>query len=300
MNKLNYTEMTKDIEVSKKKEELLEELRVFVHDESSISNYKKFQELRQAWLDLGDLPSNKGALISNYNALLKIYYNNRNRIYHSLKNLDKQKKIELCEQVEELCKFNSARIDDWNEQTSIIKGFEKQWKNSNFKAFKEEERKEVNKRFWTGYKQFFKNKKQFFKVLDEERLKHYDAKEKLIEEAKALQESNQWLQTSKEIQTIQKRWKNIGEVPKHLREEQYQRFKEICDYFFDSFRDNRKSNLKLKKVTRLENKIKNWKNNLDFLGHSKGAEEIRRDYLDKIEEAEQYLEDLLNGNEDTL
>lgn len=287
---------TKNVEtIVQEKTELLKNIRAFIDDEDSISKYKQFQDLRQQWYDIGNIASvDDKQLNASFSSLLKIYYNNRNRVYHSLKSLDKQKKIELCEQLEEYLSFESDRIDDWNDKTNDIKRIEKEWKTLSFNSFSDEERKDVNRRFWKAYKGFFKIKKNFFKMLDESRQINYDIKEEIISEVDEIKDGTEWLRISKQIQTFQTKWKEVGEVPKKMREEQYFRFKESCDYFFEQYRLSKKDNQTHKKIVRLENKIKTWKNNLEFLGESKGAEDIKNEYVDKIAEAEIHLSELLD------
>lgn len=288
---------TKNIDnIVAEKETLLKTLRVFIDDENSISNYKTFQDLRQQWYDIGNIKSAENTkLNSSFNSLLKIYYNNRNRVYHSLKNLDKKKKLELCELLESYLEFDSDRIDEWNLKTNDIKDLEREWKLLSFDSFSDDERRDVNKRFWKAYKGFFKLKKNFFKRLDESRQINYDIKEEIISTVDEIKDNTEWLKTSKEIQTLQSKWKEVGEVPKKTREEQYLRFKESCDYFFEQYRLSKKENSSHKKVIKIQTKIKNWKNNLEFLGNSKNAEKIKEEYEAKILEAEQHLDELING-----
>lgn len=278
------------------KETLLKTLRAFIDDDNAISNYKQFQDLRQQWYDIGNIKSAEDKkLNSSFNSLLKIYYNNRNRVYHSLKSLDKQKKLEICELLESYLEFESDRIDEWNLKTNDIKDLEKEWKLLSFDSFSDDERRDVNKRFWKAYKGFFKLKKNFFKVLDETRQVNYDAKEEIIDAVDEVKENTDWLKTSKHIQSLQSEWKEVGEVPKKTREEQYLRFKESCDYFFEQYRLSKKENGNHKKVIKIQNSIKTWKNNLEFLGNSKNAEKIKAEYQTKITEAEQHLDELING-----
>jgi hypothetical protein len=55
---------------------------------------------------------------------------------------------------------------------------------------------------------------------------------------------------------------------------------------------NRKENILKRKITGLENDISNWKNNLDFFAASKNADQLKRDFMEKIEAAERELDEL--------
>jgi len=276
-------------EIISLKKEILNELREFVHNDENISKYKEFQDIRQKWYDLGEVP-NADNINYNFSALLKIYYNNRNREHHSLKELNKIKKKQLYNKLLEFVKFDSDRIDDWNQKTNEIKELEHEWKNIRLKNISKAEQKEMNKQFWTNYKQFFKNKKNFFKRLDESRQVNYDLKELLIEELEKIKENTNWNRVVSQVKDLQKRWKEIGEVPKKTRDEQYQRFKTAADYFFDRYRTSKEDKNLYKKINQLENQIKNWQNNLMFFKTSDNS--IKEEYEEKIKSAKQELQRL--------
>jgi predicted DNA-binding protein YlxM (UPF0122 family) len=47
-----------------------------------------------------------------------------------------------------------------------------------------------------------------------------------------------------------------------------------------------------KKISKVENDISLWKNNLEFFGKSKNAEKVREEFNDKIKEASNHLQEL--------
>jgi hypothetical protein len=273
------------------KKQILNELREFVNNDENISKYKEFQDIRKKWYDLGEIP-NVENINHNFSALLKIYYNNRNRIHHSLNELNKTKKIQLYNKLDEFLTFDSDRIDNWNKKTDEIKSLENEWKNVHVKNMSREEQKDLNKNFWQKYKQFFKNKKNFFKQLDETRQVNYNLKTLLIEEVEQIKNNTDWVKTANKIKDIQKKWKDIGEVPKKVRDEQYQQFKEACDYFFTQYRAQKEDKNLYKKIMNLESQIKNWQSNLLMFKSSKGSNSIKEEYEKKIEQTKKELQKL--------
>jgi len=53
-------------------------------------------------------------------------------------------------------------------------------------------------------------------------------------QAEALKESTEWKRTSDELINLQKRWKEIGPVPRKHSEEVWRRFRGACDWFFEN------------------------------------------------------------------
>jgi len=279
----------------KKKEELLEKIRTFIDSENSMSEYEVFKLLTAQWKKIGAATFNmEKKLNANYTGLLDIYYTNRKLIYHTLKDLDKQKKYDICDKVEEFLLFTSDRIDEWNKKTVAIKELELSWKNSSFNAFKNNERKDINKRFWKAYKMFYKNKQKFFKTLDEIRERNFDAKELLIEQLEQLKVKTNWEITIKQIKDIQLQWKDIGEVTRAKKDKQYKLYKSACDHFFENYRSTKNDFTSNKKIQKLKDDISNWQTNLEFFAKSNNADLIKDEYNKKIQNAKTKLNSLMD------
>ena len=83
----------------------------------------------------------------------------------------------------------------------------------------------------------------------------------LCMEAESLKESDDWKKTTQQFIDIQKRWKEIGPVPRKHSDLLWKRFRAACDFFFDrksvhfsDIDDEQFVNLKLKKelITEVE------------------------------------------------
>lgn len=166
-----------------------------------------------------------------------------------VENLDK--KMQLVEEVEQFLKFDSDRISAWNKKTKEIQELQKKWEAVG--GIPREKAKEVNKRFWKGFKGFFANKSAFFKKFEAQRGDNLKIKQGLVEEAKALQSNNDWVATTDKYKRLQARWKEVGPVPEKYRTSIYEEFKAACDHFFDQRRaqnqeqnQEQEANLKVK------------------------------------------------------
>jgi hypothetical protein len=143
-------------------------------------------------------------------------------------------KDQLINEIAALATFSSDRIKEWNQKTQELLAIQKKWEAIG--AVPRAKAKEINKKFWTGFKSFFHNKSLFFKKLDSERDANLKTKQELVARALALKESEDWSKTSQELMDLQRRWKEVGPVPEKVREKIYKEFKDACDYFFEQRR----------------------------------------------------------------
>jgi len=145
-----------------------------------------------------------------------------------------ESKSKIADEVQSYLQFTTDRIKDWNQKTQEILELQKRW--DSVGGTPRAKSKDLNKKFWSAFKQFFHNKNQFFKKLDEERDKNLKAKQQLLARAIELKTSEDWNKTSLELKQLQAQWKEIGPVPERQREKIYKEFKEACDFFFDQRR----------------------------------------------------------------
>lgn len=149
-----------------------------------------------------------------------------------LKNL--AAKEEIINELNTFQDFASDRIKEWNEKTVQILALQKRWETGG--SVPHSRSKEINRKFWAGFKNFFNSKGAFFKKLDESRVANLALKKELVKQAEALKESKDWDRTANELKKLQMRWKEIGPVPEKQRERIFQEFKAACDAFFDQRR----------------------------------------------------------------
>lgn len=96
---------------------------------------------------------------------------------------------------------------------------------------------------------FFNKKSEYFKSSFDELKSNLEAKEKLVEQAEALKDSEDWKETTEKLVELQKQWKTIGPVPHKDSEVQWRRFTAACDAFFD----RKKNTQNEKKKAEIEN-----------------------------------------------
>nr|MBD3620867.1 DUF349 domain-containing protein [Sunxiuqinia sp.] len=118
--------------------------------------------------------------------------------------------------------------------------------------------------FRSACHQFFNAKREFYSENKELQMNNLQMKTDLCVQAEALKDSTDWRKTTEEFIRIQKKWKDIGPVPRKHSDPIWKRFRAACDYFFDNkskhfhhVDEEQVENLKLKKE--LIEEVKNYK-----------------------------------------
>jgi hypothetical protein len=195
---------------------------------------RDLNELHQEFKHLGPVPAEeKDNVWQRFKAASDAVYARRDAYLHNLqhelqKNMDL--KMQLGEEAQAYCTFQSDRIKEWNEKTKEILELQKKWEAVG--GLPRAKAKDVNKKFWSAFKTFFNNKNVFFKKLDEEREQNLQIKNELVKQALELRESHDWDKTSNDLKNLQQKWKDVGPVPEKFRERVFKEFKDACDYFF--------------------------------------------------------------------
>lgn len=199
---------------------------------------RELNELHHEFKHIGPVPKEeKEAVWQRFKAASDAVYARRDTYLQHLQQelqSNMEKKMKLGDDVQPYATFQSDRIKEWNQKTKEILEVQKQWEAIG--GLPRAKAKEVNKRFWTAFKQFFNNKNAFFKKLDEEREQNLQRKNELVARANEIKDSDNLEETSNELKSLQARWKEIGPVPEKFREKIFKEFKEACDHFFEKRR----------------------------------------------------------------
>jgi disulfide oxidoreductase YuzD len=145
-------------------------------------------------------------------------------------------KLAIAELIEPFATFNSTTITEWNDRTKTLLALQDQW--NAIKGFMPKEKgKELSDKFWADIKTFFRNKTEFFKVLESKRDENLVAKTAIIVEVEALLESGDESQeATNTVIRLQKEFRDIGHVPEKDKDLIYEKFKTACDAFFNAKR----------------------------------------------------------------
>jgi hypothetical protein len=222
-------ELCEKAEGLKKVEDLKEAIRIL-------------NELHEEFKHLGPVPREEQEQVwVRFKAASDVIYDRRKEFYDGQKDVIKinlAEKEALITVLKPFGDYKGERIKDWNTKTKEILEIQKSWEKIG--AIPKESGKEINKAFWSLFKQFFHNKNLFFKELDEVRAVNQKKAEELIKQAEELQANTNWQATANQLVKLQQEWKKLGPTPEKNRDSLYKKFKEACDTFFENRRTSTK------------------------------------------------------------
>ncbi|NLB64444.1 MAG: DUF349 domain-containing protein [Fibrobacter sp.] len=215
---------------------IIESIKELLNLEDGSEAVPKLRSLQQAWRDAGYISQNK---LQDY---WDQYKDACDQVAEKFKEYfvelevereeNLAKKIALCERVEAI--NNEEGEVNWREKSREVQALQKEWKEIG--SVPREQKQELWGRFRTACDIFFKNHKEYLSEEDESRQENLTEKISLCEQAEAVQDSEDWNGTTRLLRNLQKKWKEIGPVPRANSEEIWTRFRSACDKFFDNKR----------------------------------------------------------------
>jgi len=216
--------------------ELIDTLKKLVEVKSIKEVEAQLKALQNDWEDIGPVPNEKWEELKDaYWTEVRSIYERINRFYDDRRseqqeNLNKKQAIidALTPALEGFNDWNSVK--EWDEKTSMVLDFQKQWKGIGFGPKKENEK--IWKEFRALCDQFFEAKKAFFKEANAAFDAVADKKKALVDKVEALKESTEWKETSNQIIQLQKEWKKLGHAGRRNEQKLWKQFRGACDQFF--------------------------------------------------------------------
>lgn len=239
----------------RKKNEILERLRVLIDGDDNPNSFHVFKDLQLQWKQVGPVPmSNLKTLWANYNALIDRFYDHRS-IYFELKELDRKKnleaKLEICAKAERLSEVPLLKdaVRDLNELHHDFK---------HIGPVPKEDQETVWQRFKKASDEMYAKRDAFVAGLQIELQKNLESKAQLLSEIESFgsfttDRIKDWNQKTQQILELQKKWDAVGAVPrakaKDLNKKFWTAFKTFFHskgIFFKKLDEERGNNLKVK------------------------------------------------------
>lgn len=220
----------------KRKEELLEKIRLLADGDSSNHQFDAFKELQKEWKTIGPVPGPQAkTLWANYHALVDRFYDNQS-IYFELKELDRKKnlesKIELCVRAERLADVIIIKdaIRELNELHHEFK---------HIGPVPKDDKENVWQRFKAASDAVYARRDEYLQKLQQELHVNLDQKVKLTDDVQPFasftsDRIKEWNQKTKEILDVQKRWEVIGGLPRAKAKEVNKKFWSAFKTFFNN------------------------------------------------------------------
>jgi len=203
-------------------------------DNDTLSTFRDLQKLHEAWREIGPVPrDSKQDLWERFKVATTVINKRYQQFFEQERSSQKeqlQKKIELCELAEQYCEFTSDNPREWNDITEKVIVLQEAWKSSGFGPRKENAK--VWERFRAANDTFFQNKRNFWNKSKDQLNKNLALKLDICEQAEKLKDTDDWKATTDKLIALQKKWKEVGPVPRKQSELIWKRFRSACDEFF--------------------------------------------------------------------
>jgi len=259
---LRDLDLKKNLEIKSK---LCDEAEELLIDSDVINAFKLLQDLHDLWREAGPVPpEKKDELWERFKRATTQINKNHQDYFEKLKeeqNNNLKAKTLICDKVDEIVGLDLSNSKDWDDKSKEIIELQKIWRLIGFAPKKENNA--IYQRFRESCDAFFNKKRDHFEGLKGEQNNNLQSKLDLCVQAEALIESTEWKKTSDEYIALQRRWKEIGPVPRKQSDLIWKRFRAACDSFFNKKTEYFKNidqvqdvNLKLK--LDLIEKIKNF------------------------------------------
>ncbi len=228
----------RDLDLKKNMEakiDLCEKTENLLLEPTIVKAFKTLQKYHEQWREIGPVPreQKEEVWIRFKEATSKI--NKRHQEYFEglknqlQKNLDA--KTELYIKAEELSKLELHSPKEWEAKSKELIELQTIWKTIGFAPKKDNNR--IYDHFRKACDLFFNNKRQFFRSYKSEQTSNLQLKTELCLQAESMKDSTDWKRVTDEFIKIQKKWKEIGPVPRKQSDVIWKRFRSACDAFFE-------------------------------------------------------------------
>ena len=205
-------------------------------EEDVISAFHQLQKLHQEFRETGPVSKElREEICTRFKAASTVINKKHQQHFENIRSKEEEnlaRKTELCEKVEAIAQEENKGAGDWEKHTKQIIDIQTQWKTIGFAPQKMNVK--IFERFRAACDDFFAKKAEYFKSLKAKFAENAAKKQKLVEQAQALQDSTDWKSTSDKLIALQKEWKTIGMVPKKLGDQLWNDFLAACNKFFEA------------------------------------------------------------------
>ena len=232
-NEFRAYDFKKNLEL---KNALCERAEKLADEPDPVVAFRQLQQLHQQFREIGPVERELRPAVWERFKAASTLINKRHqqhfeeRKQQELENLEK--KTALCEQIEAIDTTTLSTFADWNRVSDLIVALQQEWKTIGFAPQKQNT--QIYERFRTACDEFFKQKSAFFRTVRDTLTTNLQLKQELVEQAEQLKDSTDWQATAKAVVALQRRWREIGAIPKKHSEELWQRFQAACDHFFQA------------------------------------------------------------------
>jgi len=228
----------RDLDLKKNLElkiQLCEKAEELLLEPSVINAFNTLQKYHDQWREIGPIPVElRSEIWERFKGATGKINRKHQEHFEGLKKAQKknlEQKSLLCEQVEEINNLVLKNHKQWDEKSKEIIEIQKVWKTIGFAPKKDNNK--IYERFRSACDGFFTSKREFYAQNKENQLNNLQLKTDLCIQAEALQDSTEWKKSTVDLISLQKKWKEIGPIPKKQSDAVWKRFRAACDHFFN-------------------------------------------------------------------
>lgn len=228
----------RDLDLKKNMESkiaLCEKAEELLMEPSVIKAFNILQKYHEQWREIGPVPRDKKDELWERFKLATSKINKKHQEFFEDRKDEQRKNLEakvaLCEKAEEIAALNFDSHKEWDHKSKELIELQKVWRTIGFAPKKDNNK--VYERFRSACDKFFDAKREFYAQNKEIQQNNLQMKLDLCVQAEALKDSTDWKKTTDEFISIQKKWKEVGPVPRKQSDAVWKRFRAACDFFFD-------------------------------------------------------------------
>lgn len=250
------------------KEALIAKAESLLESEKVMPAFKQLQDLHKQWRRVGPVERElRDSLWDRFSELTKAMHAKREQLWAN----QQEHKAELIAEKQALVAelrqlpLQLESHNQWQKNLKQLEDIKKRYQGVG--RIPGPENDQLWEDFRAARKEITKAKNAFYKSLKTEQSANLARKRALIEEAKALQESEDWGETAKRLKKIQSDWKKIGPIPRKESDATWKEFRAACNHFFerlknkDAARDEKRLEHLQKKEAMLA-EMKDWQPDL--------------------------------------
>ena len=230
-NELRAYDFKKNLE---RKTALCEAAEKLSEETDIIVAFRKLQQLHQDFRETGPVASDLREEIWNRFKDASTVINKRHQEFFEARKQKEEenlaKKTAICETIEGFNLEELKTFADWNAMSEKVTALQAEWRTIGYAPQKMNTK--IFERFRAACDHFFTSKNAYFQTVRDTLNQNYALKLELVEQAEALKESTDWKATTDTLVDLQKKWKEIGSVPKKYSDQIWERFNTACDAFF--------------------------------------------------------------------
>ena len=224
------------------KTRLCEQAEQLAGESDVVSAFHALQKLHQEFRETGPVAKEHREEIWNRFKEASTLVNKAHQAHFERLKAEEEQNLErktaLCEQAEAIAAATPENSAGWEQGTQAVIALQAEWKTIGFTPKKVNT--QIFERFRSACDAFFTAKSEHFRATRESLAQNLAAKTALAEKAdeiiaaaEAFAAQNEWESAAARIIDLQRKWKQIGTVPRKVSTALWERFNGTCNRFFE-------------------------------------------------------------------